>query len=209
MIHIVTAENRRLFHHALMQMHGQRKRLFIDEMKWALDASSGIEIDAYDAPDATYLLDIEAPRAPVLASVRLLPTERPHLMSDVFPHLCIGGAPRGPRIWEATRFCPAPETPKGAARRARLPPIIAGIMETALLFGVEQVSFVVGAALWRQVRDIGWRVTALGPSQRSGGDRLTAAIAAIDAEGLKRVRDKNGLSAPLTRFIPGEGQVAA
>ncbi len=203
MIHIVTQENRHLFHHALMEMHVQRKAVFIDEMKWSLPAPEGLEIDAFDAEDTTYLIDAATPRAPVKASVRLLPTDRPHLLSEIFPHLCPNGVPRASNVWEVSRFCPAPDTPKGPPRRALLAVMIGAIMETALLFGVEQVTFVASAALAPLALDVGWRAVALGPTLACGRDAVTAIAASIDAEGLRRVRAKNRLAAPLTRFSPG------
>lgn len=209
MIHIVTADNRRLYRHALMEMHSQRKRLFIDEMKWALDGSSGFEVDAYDAEDAAYLIDLDGARGAVAASARLLPTHRPHLMSEVFADLCSEGVPRSQSIWEASRFCPAPETPKGEARRALLGRMIAGILETALLFGIEKITYVAGAALAPLAGEAGWRTQPLGPTRRCGRDRVTAFIAHVDAEGLAQVRRRNGLTMPVTRFIPSELPQAA
>lgn len=209
MIYVVTQENRRHFRHALMEMHRQRKTMFVDTMRWKLDAPEGLEIDAYDAEDATYLIAADTPRGPVLASARLLPTERRHLMSDVFPHLCSDGVPSAPSIWEASRFCPAPETAKGEARRSLLGLMIAGILETGLLFGIEQVSFVAGAALAPLARDAGWTVRPLGPCQRYGNDRVSAMLADVDAAGLKRVRLRHGLEPPITRLVPGALQLAA
>jgi len=204
MIHIVTAENRHLFRHALMEMHLQRKQVFIDELGWPLCADSGIEIDDYDSEEAIYLIEAEAPRAPVTASARLLRTDRPHLLGERFAHLCAGELPTGPNIWEATRFCPAPGTPKGAQRHSMLARMIAAILETGLLFGIERVTFVASAALAPLALKVGWSARALGPAQRSGRERLTAMSAEIDAAGLKRVRDGNGFGAPLTRFTPGD-----
>ena len=88
MIHIVTAENRHLFRHALMEMHRQRKAVFIDELGWRLNGETGIEIDAYDAEDVIYLIEADAPRSAVTGSARLLPTGRPHLLSEAFADLC-------------------------------------------------------------------------------------------------------------------------
>lgn len=203
MIHIVTAENRHLFRHALMQMHVQRKQVFIDELGWKLSAESGIEIDDYDSEDAIYLIEAADPRAPVTVSARLLRTDRPHLLGERFAHLCDAGPPSGAHIWEATRFCPSPGTPKGEPRRSMLARMIAGIMETALLFGVERVTFVASAALAPLALKAGWNATALGPPHRAGGERLRAIAADIDAAGLRRVRAVNGIDAPVTRFTPG------
>ena len=203
MIHIVTAENRYLFRHALMEMHRQRKQLFIDELAWALSAPEGLEIDAYDAEEAIYLLASDAPRAPVRASLRLLPTDRPHLMSEVFAHLCDGEVPRASTTWEASRFCPAP-TSDAQERRRLLAMMITGIVETSLLFGIEQVTYVAGAAAAPLAADAGWRASALGARVRCGRDRVQAFAAPIDAECLRAVRHRNQMRGPIVRFSPGE-----
>ncbi|MBX9745683.1 MAG: hypothetical protein K2X34_02195 [Hyphomonadaceae bacterium] len=204
MIHIITAENRRHYHHALMEMHRQRKRVFIDQMKWRLEESAGIEIDAYDCPEAIYLIEADAPRAPVTGSARLLPTDRPHLLGDHFRFLCDGAPPAGADVWEATRFCPAPETAPGQARHDLLARMIAAIMETALIFGIEKVTFVSSAALTPLAARAGWDAQPLGVARRVGRDRLTAFVAAIDQRGLRRVRERAGLSGPVTRFLGSE-----
>ena len=204
MIHIVTAENRRQFHPALMEMHRQRKSVFIDELNWALAEQAGLEIDAYDSAEAVYLIEADGARAPVRGSARLLPTTRPHLLGEVFAYLCAGSPPSGPSVWEATRFCPAPATPRGGPRRDMLGRMIAGIMETALLFGIEQVTFIANAALAPLAACAGWEVRALGPEQGVGRKRLQAFVADIDAAGLRRVRARHAIAGPLTRFAPGQ-----
>lgn len=204
MIHIITAENRRHFHHALMEMHRQRRTVFIDELKWRLEESAGLEIDSYDSADAIYLIEADAPRAPISVSARLLPTTQPHLLGEIFPQLCSEPPPAGPAVWEATRFCPAPGTPNGPARRAMLGRIIAGIMETGLLFGIEQVTFVASAALAPLAAKAGWAVRALGPEQAIGRERLTAFAADIDSTGLRQVKARHDICGPLTRFMPGD-----
>jgi len=209
MIHIVTAENRHLFHHALMEMHRQRKVVFIDELGWPLESQADLEIDVYDSEEAIYLIEAEAPRAPVTASARLLRTDRPHLMREKFAHLCEADLPGGGTVWEATRFCPAPGTPNGAPRHGMLARMIAAIMETALLFGVEQVTFVASAALAPLAADAGWRARALGRAHGRGRARVTAFAAEIDVDGLRRVRERNGIRMPLTRFSPGLSARAA
>src|SRR5689334_18955978 len=190
-------------------MHRQRKRIFIDELNWRLHETAGIEIDAFDCLDAIYLIETDTPRGVVTGSVRLLPTDRPHLLGDVFSHLCSGTPPAGAQIWEATRFCPAPATPKGEERRRLLLRMIAAIMETSLLFGIERVTYVANAALAPLAAAAGWRVEALGAAHRSGRDRLAAFVAEIDAEGLRQVRERCAVSAPLTRFMSGQYAQAA
>lgn len=209
MIHIITQDNRHLFRDLIVEMHRQRKRLFIDNLGWTLDAPDGLEIDAFDASDAVYLALCARADGALAASVRLLPTTRAHLMSEVFAHLCEEGVPRAERIWEASRFCPAPSTPKGAPRRALLGAMIAGIIETGLIYGIEEVSFVASAALAPLAANAGWTVRALGPTARYGRERVRAMAARLDTEGLWRVRACHALSRPLVRLVDGAPQLAA
>lgn len=216
MINIITADNRHLFNHALTEMHLQRKHLFIDRMRWQMESAGGLEIDSFDGEEAIYLVETGGPASngreaanSVLQSARLLRTDRPHLLSDVFPQLCANGVPRSPNIWEATRFCPAPETPKGEARRQLLFRMIGGILETGLLFGIQQITFVASAALKPLATRAGWDVEALGPEVRIGRERLTAMVAQINSAGLARVRVNFGLAQPLTRYADADLRRAA
>ena len=52
---------------------------------------------------ALHMLYIEDDR--VLGYQRMLPSMRPHLLTEVLPHLCEGDFPVGPHIWEWTRYC--------------------------------------------------------------------------------------------------------
>lgn len=209
MIYVVAAENRRRFHHLLTEMHRHRKAVFIDRMKWRLEESAGLEIDAYDSHDAIYLIEAETQSAQVSVSARLLPTDRPHLLGEQFADLCDTTIPSGPRVWEATRFCPAPDTPAGAPRRQMLGRMIAGIMETALLFGIERITYVADAALAPAALKAGWDVRPLGRPRGLGRDKVRAFVADIDAAGLKRVRELFSIHAPLIRFVPGDLAQAA
>jgi acyl-homoserine lactone synthase len=204
MIYIVSAENRRRFHHLLTEMHRHRKAVFIDKLNWRLDHSAGLEIDSYDSAEATYLIEAGTQTSQITVSARLLPTDRPHLLSDQFADLCAAPPPVGPNVWEATRFCPAPDTPAGAPRREMLGRMIAGIMETALLFGIERVTYVADAALAPMALKVGWDVQALGAARGKGRNKIQAFAADINAEGLRRVRAAFAITAPLTRFVPGE-----
>lgn len=204
MIYIVSAENRRRFHHLLTEMHRQRKAVFIDKLKWRLEHHAGLEIDAYDNAEAIYLIEAETQTSEVSASARLLPTTRPHLLSELFADLCTVPPPSGPGVWEATRFCPHPNTPNGGPRRAMLGRMISGIMETALLFGIDRITYVADAALAPMAKAAGWEAHALGPPRGRGRSKIQAFSAEIDSAGLRRVRLTHAIEAPLIRFVPGD-----
>ena len=78
-------------------------------------------------------------------------------------------------------------------------------IETSLLFGVNQVTFVAARALLPLTLKAGWQVSPLGNAQHHGKDKITAVIADITPEGLKTVRSCHDISGPLIRFsLPPE-----
>jgi len=201
MLFIVTAENRSLFAAELIEMHRQRKRVFVDGLGWNVPVVGDMEVDQYDRCDTLYLIAKSAPQGSVTASVRLLPTLGPHLMSDLFRNACGGDPPRGPAIWEVSRFCTAPDISSRRTRVGLLWEVICGITETALLFGIERVTFQSNAALLPLVLDCGWSAEPLGPSLPDGDDQITAVTASMTPDGLRNVRQRFGVPRPVTRFI--------
>lgn len=201
MLHLVTSENRDIYRVELREMHAHRKRVFIDQLGWPLEPDGDLEFDAFDTDTAIYLLSL-APDGQLRASARMLRTDEAHLLDTVFPHLCDAPPPRGDSIWEATRFCPSADIEAPEERRMLLGEIIAGILEAGLLFGITEVTYVVGGATKPLALAAGWQARQLGPTQRYKRDRVTACIASIDAGGLRRVRERYGLTAPLLRYLP-------
>ena len=200
MIFLVNGTNRAQFAADLAQMHRHRKTVFVDRAGWKLPAVSDQEIDAYDGDDTIYLLGKCEPEGPLLASVRLLPTMRPHLMADLFASACQVGPPRGATIWEVSRFCTTPELPDRGVRLALLWEIICGVMETGLLCGVDQVIFAANRALLPLALNCGWEARTLGESLRDGDDQVTAVAADVSTEGLREVRRRHGVPIPVLRF---------
>lgn len=208
MIFIVNPANRHLFASELDQMHRHRKCVFVDQLHWSVPVVAGREIDAYDRNSTIYLLARDHCCMPLLASARLLPTTAPHLMSDLFTHACGGTTPVGPQIWEASRFCAAPEL-SSRRRLSQLWQIFCGVMETALLHGVEQIIFTANASLLPLALNCGWHARPLGATFADGDDEITAISVDINLPGLRALRQRFGIAGPVTRLIEADWTVAA
>jgi acyl-homoserine lactone synthase len=205
MILIINAENRSLFEEEIMEMHRQRKAVFVDKQGWNVPVIGDMEVDGYDSVQATYLIAMDDGGAQsVQASARLLPTTRPHLMADLFLAACGGDVPSGPSIWEVSRFCVSPSIVSRRQRVELLWQMACAVIETALLYGVDKVTFVANAALLPLALDCGWQAARLGPTLPDGDDEVTAVVVSITPEGLRAVRSRLGISGPVTRFpLPG------
>lgn len=81
-----------------------RHRVFIEQLKWELPVTGGIEQDQFDRPDTLYVV-AQDEEGEVCGCARLLPTTVPYLLGEVFPQLMNGAAPpRSPDVWELSRF---------------------------------------------------------------------------------------------------------
>lgn len=200
MIVVVNAENRELFEADLLEMHRQRKSIFVDRAGWNVPVIADREIDCYDREDTIYLLAKDKLEGPLLGSVRLLQTTKPHLMGDLFPAACRDPSPRGPTVWEISRFCTSPDLLDRSIRLDLLWEVACGIMETALLYGIDRVIFAASRALLPLALTCGWEARKLGETQRDEEDEVTAAAALINIAGLRRMRHLHGISIPAIRF---------
>jgi N-acyl-L-homoserine lactone synthetase len=116
---------------ALRVMFEARKRVFVDLLGWDLPVLGGtFELDQFDDDEAQYLIVTQEAGAH-LASARLLRTDRPHLLADVFAHLCETTIPSGPDVREITRFCLDPR-PRAPERRQARDCLVAALVEHAL-----------------------------------------------------------------------------
>ena len=200
MIFVVNAENRRQFAADLSAMHRQRKVVFVDRARWNIPVVGDLEIDRYDRDDTVYLIAKDNPRGPVLASLRLLQTQGEHLMRELFPCGSRDAIPRGPTVWEASRFCVAPSPQTRNRAHALVWEAVCAVLETSLLYGMEEVVFAVNRALLRLVLNCGWEARVIDPLRGGRDDGVTAAAAVITVEGLRTVRRLHGIPAPTTRM---------
>ena len=202
MVFIVNKENRHAFEHDLREMHLQRRQVFVEELGWPLPSSGPLESDQYDAPDVIYLLVKDDLHGRLRASVRLLPADRPHPLLDLFPDLCDGTVPQGAHVWEISRFCVNPGLTTRRDRLALLWQIICASLETALLFDIEQLTFVANRALRPLALNCGWNAVSLGSTRPDRHDEVTAIAVAVTRSGLRRVRERFGVPGPVIRFFP-------
>ncbi|MEO7679815.1 MAG: acyl-homoserine-lactone synthase [Sphingomonas sp.] len=158
---------------ALKAMFAARKRVFIDLLKWDIPALDGkYEIDGFDNEHAEYLILTDRDGGH-MASARLLPTTRPHLLDTLFPELCEGGAPVGEATFEITRFC-LDRNLSAAERRVARNQLVTALVGHALANGIKRYTGVAEIAWLQQILRFGWDCRPLGtpfrhPSGMIGG----------------------------------------
>lgn len=186
MIHIVENHLEPASRGLLEAMFADRKRLFVDLFKWDLPVVEGrFEIDQFDTADTVYIICADADGAHE-ASIRLRPTTCAHMLGELFAHLCPGGVPIGPAIWESTRLC-LPQRHGAARRRELRNRLISAMVDFALARGITCITGILPDAFRKEVLAMGWAAEPLGPAVRVDSGLVGAFAARIGPDTPERL----------------------
>jgi N-acyl-L-homoserine lactone synthetase len=180
-------------------MHHARKRVFVDLLGWDVPVVAEVfEIDQFDDDHAIYIIASDDSGAHE-GSIRLLPTNRPHVLGTIFPSLCDASVPVGPQIFELSRLCLS----RGlrAARRLEVRNALAtAVVQFALQRGIAGYSCVADSSWLSQILSLGWTVRPLGIPQMIAGLPTGALLIEIDADTPAKLRAA-GTHVPM-RILP-------
>jgi len=211
MIHAIASANSHLFEKELADYFRTRHDIFVVERGWhAVARPDGLEKDQFDTDDAVYILGIENKR--VYAGARLVPTVKPHLLSEVFPHLATTrGVPRDPGVFEWTRIFATKDKREGRNAGRTVGTVICGMLEFCLEEGIYALSGVIDVWWLPRFHDMGWTVKPLGLPELVEKDWVVAVVMPIDEKTLRatrafhgieeRVLVRKGLEAPVVREL--------
>ncbi len=187
MVQLVTAENCR-FHQALVdRMFEDRKSIFVDLLKWDIPHDGRFERDQFDDEHAEYLIVNDSDSGEHFASLRMLRTDRPHILGSLFGELCDEQVPTGPDIREISRMCLSPRH-RGAERLAARNLLASAMTEYALLTGIRAYTGVADLGWMSRVLSAGWRCEPLGMPRSLGGSMIGAMMIHIDADTIRRLQ---------------------
>lgn len=195
MLHLIGSTRPHLEDAVLRNMFAARKRVFIDLLGWNLPVLAGrYEVDQFDTPDAIYLV-VSDPDGNHRASARLLPTNRPHILDTMFTCLCDGAPPRGPNIFEITRFC----LERGLAARERREArdeLVSALARFGVRAGITRYTGVAEPGWIEQILAFGWRARLLGVQRKVAGSWLGAIEIEID-DATPRMLERAGIHGTL------------
>jgi acyl-homoserine lactone synthase len=187
MVQLVTADNRRSHHALLEKMFEDRKSIFVDLLKWDVPHDGRFEKDQFDDEFAEYLIVNDRDSGEHFASLRMLRTDRPHILSSLFAELCDEGVPAGPDIREISRMCLSPRH-RGPERQAARNLLASAMTEYALLTGVRAYTGVADMGWMSRVLSAGWRCEPLGMPRDVGGVTVGAMMIHIEADTIRRLQ---------------------
>ena len=133
MIHLIAGATNPNCRELLAGMFRLRHDVFIKEKRWNIKSYNGLEFDQFDTEETLYLVELDEAGA-VVATVRMNPTDRPTLFSEVFADMCHGGPPKCPKTWELTRGAIA----QNVRKSLHFGRIECATIEAALLWGGDE-----------------------------------------------------------------------
>jgi acyl-homoserine lactone synthase len=208
MIDLVLPEARFGFAGALMEMHHDRKQVFVDRFGWRLPAKgSWLEVDQFDNDYAVYLL-ARSTEGRHQGSVRLLPSSRPHMLDTLFSHLCPAGVPGGDDVWEISRLVTNPSDAQGTTVLKVHRLLALALVEFAVENGIRAYTLVAESSRVPALLSVGWPVIPLGLPTIVEGELLQALQINLRPDTLHHMRERLRIGHPVLRMMESPRKAA-
>lgn len=209
LVEVVSRENRDLYRAQIEDMYLIRHRVFVERMHWeGIRKPDGREIDEFDTNDAIYLLVTDDGQ--VCGCHRIIPTTKPHLLSEVFAAECeVRGVQRDPRIVECGRTCVEEERlPRDKLRIARRV-LMTALMEFCFKIGATHFTGINPVALMSHYLKLDWDIRPLGaPRKMEDGETYVAISCAVSKQALASVQRVYRLPGDLVVYRGGSTPLA-
>jgi acyl-homoserine lactone synthase len=191
-IHIVTPDNESFYRDEMEQAYRLRHRVFVEEMGWHnLAKPDRREIDQFDNKHAVHMLYIEDGK--VLGYQRLLPSTRPHLLSDITPELCEVERPIGADIWEISRHCVARGHRSGGPYMSPIANALgSALLEWAFDCGIAKFIVEIEPLELLPLVQLHFQPLPLGLPHKIHGREVIAVTLTFDRRTLERFREMRG-----------------
>lgn len=160
-----------------------RHRVFVEKLGWDLQTHNGFELDQFDRPDTVYVVSQDG-AGQINGCARLLPTDRPYLLGEVFPQLLNGlPPPCSSEVWEISRFAAVDFRQQMSAAAGQFSsPITVSLLQESIACAVEHgakrlitVSPIgIERLLHRVLRNSGCYAHRAGPPMIIGGHPIFA-----------------------------------
>lgn len=184
-----------------------RKMVFADQLNWDVPVNGDLEIDAYDQLDASYLVWCSNDRSTLYGVVRLMATDGPTLLHDVFGDTHANNpALIAHDVWEGTRMCvnddaiarDFPTLKAGEAFRI----LLLALCEAALDHGITRLVSNFEPSMSRVYRRAGLSYDMHGKADGYGKRPVCCASFEVAAPVLTKMRAAMGIDLPLYRRSP-------
>ena len=163
-----------------------RHRVFVEKLGWQLQCEQGLEYDQFDGLQTHYVV-AQSEDAEVIGIARLLPTNGPYLLGEVFPQLMNGlPVPASADVWELSRFAAVDFNAQFTSALAQFSsPVAVGLLKASLehaaTLGAKKLITVSPLGVERLLRKAGFAAHRAGPPMLIDGSPIFACWIEVEA----------------------------
>ncbi|MES2299298.1 MAG: acyl-homoserine-lactone synthase [Pseudomonadota bacterium] len=185
-MNVITGKTDALSDEFLSSVAIYRHKVFVETLGWDLKTKNGEERDQFDRPDTLYVVSRDD-AGHVNGCARLLPTNRPYLLGEVFPELLNGlPAPCSSDVWELSRFASVDFNQRSFSALSQFSSGVAAQLlhesiACAAAHGAKRLITVSPIGIERLLRRTGVRAHRAGPPMIINGHPIFACWIEIDA----------------------------
>lgn len=203
MINIINHDNRAKYLDLIDQSYLLRHRIFKEKLGWDVNSVEGREYDEFDIlPGTVYLLHLDD-GGKVNGCVRLLPTDGPNMLKNIFNMLLDGQtAPAHADIWESTRFAVDIDDISAVEAGMVTAKLLDAIAEVGIIYGLDKIISVTDPLMERALKRRGLPTTRIGSVHQVGICKAVAGYFIPTAQTLLELREKSGLNMSQIANVP-------
>ncbi len=197
MLYALTTSQLMELPHLWEAVHRLRYKIFVEEMDWDdLAREDRLEIDQFDHDEAVHHLVMR--NGELAGYQRMLPTTRPHLLTDVLQDLYVGQPPSGRDVFELTRYAVAPGYRDGRRGVSTVgSELIAGFVEWGMKVGVDKVIIEFEPMWVLRALQLHFLATPLGYQRTYGRQQVVATLLQFNEDTLNTVRKRRNNFQPV------------
>ncbi|MFC3110466.1 acyl-homoserine-lactone synthase [Undibacterium arcticum] len=178
-MNVISGKTEFLSQNLFRKISSYRHKVFVDTLGWQLQTQNGLELDQFDRPDTLYVAT-QDDEGQVNGCARLLPTDRPYLLGEVFPELMNGLVPPcTPDVWELSRFAAMDFNNRTSSALGQFSsPVAVRLLQESIAcaatHGAKRLITVSPIGIERLLRKAGFHAHRAGPPMVIGGHPIFA-----------------------------------
>lgn len=204
MYFIISSDELDAYPHLSQQMFRLRARVFRDQLGW-VDTPGDEERDVYDDCGPCYIMHTDDTGETLYAAARLMPTNGPTLLADVFGETLPDIEFDSPFVWEITRLAvddaKIRRDGRGAERRTILRNMLLAGMEFGVAHRIDSFLANFDDARLRMWRSLGAAFDVIGTSHAFSTTVHLGLIESTPAA-LDRLRARRSITEPVLGALP-------
>jgi len=178
-MNVISGKTEVLSQNLFTKISSYRHKVFVETLGWQLQTQNGLELDQFDRPDTVYVAT-QDDAGHVNGCARLLPTDQPYLLGEVFPQLMNGQLPPcTPDVWELSRFAAMDFNNKTSSALGQFSsPVAVRLLQESIAcaagYGAKRLITVSPIGIERLLRKAGFHAHRAGPPMVIGGHPIFA-----------------------------------